>query len=564
MTLTVRSATVSGATTKGSALTHAELDENFNHLSQSSNHTFTPSGTGTVAGTMQDKGRESRSIFDFIPVAYKSAIEDYTSTQDVDTYVQAAMDSGEDIDVGLGLYNISAPLTRSLGGKSFRLRGRGYIYSVENKGTIFKLTTGSGAVLLTYDGGASLGNCYIEGIKFFTAITDSETIGLKLYRNYVSNIINCGFEGFSYVSGTTVSRGIWVTGANAGEALITRILRCNIADNGDGVFYDKTNNNGLVLDQNWIYNNTKSGLRGGDRSNTAFSARHWKVRGNIFESNDESDIYIVGGAQDIEISSYFEWTGTKTAITLAENAAHPQHTAVKISGSTFSGIPADSAPVISIRGAEGVEVSRNFAPSTSFTSSKYWVEFPASVTKYEVHAPDLVSGATAPVTVRDGSTSHTDPVVRSSINKITGGLRLGSQTQEWTASGTSWTPALEFNSGTTGITYSSRAGSYARVGQMITAWFVIALSSKGSSTGTAAISGLPFAFSGGEQFGASGICPEYSNMSSVTGGIQAVGRTSGTKLFLSTPGATGVTFLADTNFADNSTLYGMITYKAAL
>jgi hypothetical protein len=25
-----------------------------------------------------------------------------------------------------------------------------------------------------------------------------------------------------------------------------------------------------------------------------------------------------------------------------------------------------------------------------------------------------------------------------------------------------------------------------------------------------------------------------------------------------------VTFLADTNFADNSTLYGMITYKAAL
>jgi uncharacterized protein YbaA (DUF1428 family) len=47
MTLTVRSATVSGATTKGSALTHAELDENFNHLSQSSNHTFTPSGTAT-------------------------------------------------------------------------------------------------------------------------------------------------------------------------------------------------------------------------------------------------------------------------------------------------------------------------------------------------------------------------------------------------------------------------------------------------------------------------------------------------------------------------------------
>jgi hypothetical protein len=55
MTLTVRSATVSGATTKGSALTHAELDENFNHLSQSSNHTFTPSGTGAVATTVAEE-----------------------------------------------------------------------------------------------------------------------------------------------------------------------------------------------------------------------------------------------------------------------------------------------------------------------------------------------------------------------------------------------------------------------------------------------------------------------------------------------------------------------------
>jgi hypothetical protein len=53
MTLTVRSATVSGATTKGSALTHAELDENFNHLSQSSNHSFTPSGSGLSSTTVQ-------------------------------------------------------------------------------------------------------------------------------------------------------------------------------------------------------------------------------------------------------------------------------------------------------------------------------------------------------------------------------------------------------------------------------------------------------------------------------------------------------------------------------
>jgi hypothetical protein len=52
MTLTVRSATVTGATTKGSALTHAELDENFNHLSQASNISVTQSGSGAVSKTV--------------------------------------------------------------------------------------------------------------------------------------------------------------------------------------------------------------------------------------------------------------------------------------------------------------------------------------------------------------------------------------------------------------------------------------------------------------------------------------------------------------------------------
>ena len=48
MTLTVRSATVTGATTKGSALTHAEMDENWNHVSNASGVTFTPPGSGAL------------------------------------------------------------------------------------------------------------------------------------------------------------------------------------------------------------------------------------------------------------------------------------------------------------------------------------------------------------------------------------------------------------------------------------------------------------------------------------------------------------------------------------
>jgi hypothetical protein len=90
VTLTVRSATVSGATTKGSALTHAELDENFNHLSQASNHTFTPSGTGTVATNAAEKIGRIVDVFDYLTAAEKTAVLARTFATDVSASVKAA------------------------------------------------------------------------------------------------------------------------------------------------------------------------------------------------------------------------------------------------------------------------------------------------------------------------------------------------------------------------------------------------------------------------------------------------------------------------------------------
>jgi hypothetical protein len=56
-----------------------------------------------------------------------------------------------------------------------------------------------------------------------------------------------------------------------------------------------------------------------------------------------------------------------------------------------------------------------------------------------------------------------------------------------------WTPVLVFGSGSTGITYSTQQGTYTKVGRTVTIRFEISLSSKGSSTGEASITGLPFA-----------------------------------------------------------------------
>lgn len=58
---------------------------------------------------------------------------------------------------------------------------------------------------------------------------------------------------------------------------------------------------------------------------------------------------------------------------------------------------------------------------------------------------------------------------------------------------TAWTPVLEFGGGTTGITYSMQVGKYTRIGTTYILRAGITLTSKGSSTGIATITGLPAA-----------------------------------------------------------------------
>ena len=55
-----------------------------------------------------------------------------------------------------------------------------------------------------------------------------------------------------------------------------------------------------------------------------------------------------------------------------------------------------------------------------------------------------------------------------------------------------WTPTLRFGGSTTGISYSSQLGRYTKIGDTVHVQVFIALSSKGSASGSADISGLPF------------------------------------------------------------------------
>jgi hypothetical protein len=55
-----------------------------------------------------------------------------------------------------------------------------------------------------------------------------------------------------------------------------------------------------------------------------------------------------------------------------------------------------------------------------------------------------------------------------------------------------WTPALTYDSGTSGVAYASRVGKYTKIGRQVFAEFQIGLSSKGTGSGEVFVSGLPF------------------------------------------------------------------------
>jgi len=122
-----------------------------------------------------------------------------------------------------------------------------------------------------------------------------------------------------------------------------------------------------------------------------------------------------------------------------------------------------------------------------------------------------------------------------------------------------WTPAITFGGGSTGITYSSQLGFYTKIGNTVTVQFRVNLSSKGSSTGSAALGGLPFTSGGTYAFNyvihdnAAGFNAGYGLYWSVENGS-----TSGS---LRQIGTNGSNALDNTNFNNNTFVSGILTYR---
>jgi hypothetical protein len=123
-----------------------------------------------------------------------------------------------------------------------------------------------------------------------------------------------------------------------------------------------------------------------------------------------------------------------------------------------------------------------------------------------------------------------------------------------------FTPALAFGGGSTGLTYSNRVGRATKVGNRMFVSIAITLSAKGSSTGTATVTGLPVATSATANLSQSAAV--WANtLSSITGQLEAFAVPSATSLEIDQLGTGTASALTHANFNDTSQLFINFNYE---
>ncbi len=118
-----------------------------------------------------------------------------------------------------------------------------------------------------------------------------------------------------------------------------------------------------------------------------------------------------------------------------------------------------------------------------------------------------------------------------------------------------WTPNLQINGSSTGITYTTQLGGYTQIGNIVTVYAYILLSNKGASVGNVTISNLPVTSgaNGGAQILS---CSQFNGVTAVgytTIGLQ-LGATSTVGTFVLSGSAVATIALADTHIVNTSIL----------
>ena len=189
----------------------------------------------------------------------------------------------------------------------------------------------------------------------------------------------------------------------------------------------------------------------------------------------------------------------------------------------------------------------------------------SSATK-QVTVANLTAGravATGALTVTGDATLSTGNLVIGTSGKgIDFSATAGTGTSELLADyeeGT-WDPGITFGGGSTGITYAGyQGGTYTKIGNRVFFTAQMRLTSKGSSTGDAAITGLPFTSAGGNP-GIPAVCFFVDSLTYTDGvGGQVNFNAAAMSIYSMVSGSTAVA-LTDVEFSNSTNIKMMGHY----
>lgn len=228
------------------------------------------------------------------------------------------------------------------------------------------------------------------------------------------------------------------------------------------------------------------------------------------------------------------------------------------------------------RKAEAILWGSTASPSYGMTAGSFGLNTPAGV-PLTLGAGDAVCEYLDPTTKLAGfglaPTAAQGQI--QLLGSANGGIKLGNTNNtyalslDWYEEGP-WTPVLRFGGLSTGVLYATQLGTFTRIGNSVRVRMRLALSAKGSATGTATIAGLPYAaVSSTPGISEGGILGEFLSMTGLSAGTcYALGGQGGstvlTVFVTDLTGATGtVVTRSDTAFTNGSTIDVNFEYAAA-
>jgi hypothetical protein len=506
--------------------------------------TYTPAGATAVPSNVQTKLRETISVKDFGAVG-DGTTNDTTAIQNAITYCTSDVNNPKTLFFPEGDYRITAGFTQ-ITCKNFVMYGAGrgveyYDVGVNNQGAsrivydgtnssstwIFDYSAARGCqisqlsilcegkcnairatlssnllfeklgIYEAYTGIYFIASCFssvIDNVVSFDHATDHIVFGETAHSTKISN---CSFASLNTSSGgTTTPASVITLGSTESMSMVT-ISGCNFDVWRVPVNILAKDVYGLLITGNY------------------FEPRDATMTRMIQLGDQTADVFCQGVAISGNKLYGTAYTGDGVRIEKARG--------VNIDGNVFNSMTdaincADTGVSVN-KFAEGVFISAN--------------RFGTSITGYGLTFDN--AACTNIVMLGNTGTADYDPA------QVGSNLYFAEE---------QFTPVLAFGGNSVGVTYTTQVGLYKKIGSRVFFQIRLIVTSKGSSTGNATITGLPFT--------STSAIPQAVPVQFISGFVGLTGapvaniNTSATDIALGQTSATGRSLITDTSFGSGS------------